>query len=536
VSPPGLHEGPGPDRCWNAASAALLLVLVVLMGSTFRDYGVTADEGVQHRYGRRIARWYTTLGADRSATDTNNNLFLYGGAFELAAQAVERASPLGVYDTRHLVNVAFGLAGILAAWGQARFLGGAAAGFLSAFFLSLTPSYYGHCFANPKDIPFAALYALAAWAILRAADDRQRPVSPRIVVAGVAVGLAAGVRVNGLALVGFAGLLWGASGWTEGRGVLPSRREALRIGLTLAVLLAIAWVVMLACWPWAQLDPLGNPLRALGAFSDFQGNPVLFEGAGVPSSDLPRRYVPELFALTLPEFYLPALGLGALGAARFIRVRPCTETRRGPLLGALWTLSLAAFPLASTILGRTPLYNGVRHLLFVVPMLAILAGVSVAGALRSRMPALVRVPVMGAVVGWAILAGVDMVRLHPYQYVYFNRLFGGGLVSAVGRYETDYWFTSYKEGIEWVCRHYSRSVLHEPIRVGGNMLVPFSHYLEAGSCAPSFFTAVPPEEDPHVLLVATTDGRHRGVQGRLLHVVERLGAPLLLVYELKPPR
>lgn len=535
MSPPGLPEGPGRDRRWNPASAALLLGLVVLFGGTFLDYGVTADEGVQHRYGRRIARWYTTLGDDRSSTETNNNLFLYGGAFELVAQVVERTSPLGIYDTRHLVNAAFGLAGIVAAWGLARLLGGAAAGFFSALFLSLTPVYYGHCFANPKDIPFAALYALAAWSILLAADDRQRLLSPRIVVAGVAVGLTAGVRVNGMVLVGFAALLWGASAWSEGRGRLPSRREVLRVGLTLAVLLAIAWVVMLACWPWAQVDPLRNPLRGLRAFSDFQGNPVLFEGNGVPSSDLPRRYVPKLLALTLPEFYLPALGLGVLSLTRLIRVRPAAETRRPPLLGVLWVFSLAALPLAWAILGRTPLYNGVRHLLFVVPMLAVLAGVSVAGARRGRLPALLRAPAMAAVVGCAILAAVDMVRLHPYQYLYFNRLFAGGLASAVGRYETDYWFMSYKEGVEWVCRHYSRSALHEPVRVGGNMLVPFSYYLEAGNCAPSFFTAVSPEMDPHVLLAATTDGAHRGVEGRLLHVVERLGAPLLLVYELRPP-
>jgi hypothetical protein len=531
LSTPGLAEGPTRDRLWNAASAVLLLGLVVLFGATFLDYGVTADEGVQHRYGRRIVRWYATLGEDASATEANN-LFLYGGAFELAAQAAESVSPLGVYDTRHLVNAAVGLAGIVAAWGLARLVGGAAAGFFAALFLTLTPAYYGHSFANPKDIPFAALYALAAWSILRARDDAQRPLSPRIAVAGVAVGLAAGVRVNGMVLVAFAALLWGTRAWSEGRGLLPARREALRAGLSLVVLLAVAWVVMLACWPWAQLDPLRNPFRALRTFSDFQGSPVLFEGQGVASTDLPRRYVPKLFALTLPEFYLPAFLLGGLGAARLVGISLAAGTRRRAV-GVLWVLSLAALPLGWTILNRTPLYNGVRHLLFVVPMLAVLAGVSVAGALWRRPPAAVLAPALAALVGGAALAAVDMVRLHPYQYVYFNRLFAGGLASAVGRYETDYWSTSYKEGVDWVCRHYSRSVVREPVRVGGNMYVPFAQYLETGSCRPSFFRAVAPESDPHVLLAGGGDA---GDAGRLLHVVERLGAPLLRVYEVKPPR
>jgi len=534
VSPPGLPEGSGQDRRWDVASAVLLLGLVVLVGNTFLDYGITVDEGVQHRYGRRIVRWYATPGGDRSATEANN-LFLYGGGFELAAQAVEGFSPLGIYDTRHLVNAAFGLAGIVAAWGLARRLCGAAAGFLSALFLSLTPMYYGHCFANPKDIPFAAFYALAAWSILRAADDGQRLLTPRIVLAGVAVGLTAGVRVNGIVLVGFAALLWGASARAKGPGVFPSRREAFRVSLTLAVLLAIAWVVMLACWPWAQVDPLRHPLRALRAFSGFHGSPVLFEGEGITSGDLPRRYVPKLFALTLPEFYLPAFGLGALGVAILLRARSAAGAWGRRLLEILWVFSLAALPLAWTILSRMPLYDCVRHLLFVVPILAVLAGVSVGAALRCRLPALVRIPAMGVLVGCLTLVAADMVRLHPYQYVYFNRLVAGGLASAVGRYETDYWFTSYKEGVEWVCRHYSRSEIREPIRVGGNMSVPFKYYFGTGSCSTAFYRAVSPEENPHVLLTAATDGDHRGVEGRLLHVVERLGAPLLLVSELRPP-
>jgi hypothetical protein len=520
------------DR-WDAATAGLLLALAVLMSATVLDYGVTADEGVQQRYGRRVVRWYLTLGGDRSATE-KNNLFLYGGAFELAAQAVQRVSPLGVYDSRHIANAGFGLGGIVAAWGLGRLLGGPAAGFASALFLALTPVYYGHCFANPKDVPFAAFYAAAAWAILRAAGDRLRPFSGRVALAGVAVGLTAGVRVNGIVLVAFAGLLWGASGWAEGRGFLPSRRETFRMGLSLAVLLVVAWAVMLACWPWAQVEPLRHPLLALRTFSDFQGNPVLFEGEGVASTALPRHYVPKLFALTLPEFYAVAGALGIFGL--FAGGLSHGARRRRAALRAGWVAALAALPVGWAILDRTPLYNGVRHLLFVVPILAVLAGAAVTAAVRSRLPAAVLVPGMTALVGCLAAVGVDMVRLHPYQYAYFNRLIGGGLASAVGRYETDYWSTSYKEGVEWVCAHYSTSELREPLRIGGNMYVPFSSYLGRGRCIAPCFTAVPPEQDPHVLLVAPAERDEVSPVARLLHTVERVGAPLLYVYELKPPR
>jgi hypothetical protein len=39
---------------------------------------------------------------------------------------------------------------------------------------------------------------------------------------------------------------------------------------------------------------------------------------------------------------------------------------------------------------------------------------------------------------------IEMVRLHPYQYTYFNHV-AGGVSGARGRYMLDYWGLSFKE-------------------------------------------------------------------------------------------
>jgi hypothetical protein len=39
---------------------------------------------------------------------------------------------------------------------------------------------------------------------------------------------------------------------------------------------------------------------------------------------------------------------------------------------------------------------------------------------------------------------VEMVRLHPYQYVYFNQ-FAGGIRGTDGRYMLDYWGLAFKQ-------------------------------------------------------------------------------------------
>ena len=66
------------------SSLGLLVALLGVMLVTVLDYGMTADEPVQNRYGRRLVRWYATLGADRAAVEQHDT-FYYGGLFELAA-------------------------------------------------------------------------------------------------------------------------------------------------------------------------------------------------------------------------------------------------------------------------------------------------------------------------------------------------------------------------------------------------------------------------------------------------------------------
>jgi hypothetical protein len=49
-----------------------------------------------------------------------------------------------------------------------------------------------------------------------------------------------------------------------------------------------------------------------------------------------------------------------------------------------------------------------------------------------------------------ILPGlISSVRLHPYEYVYYNNLIGG-LDGAAHRFEMDYWGTSFKEAMEYI--------------------------------------------------------------------------------------
>jgi hypothetical protein len=103
----------------------------------------------------------------------------------------------------------------------------------------------------------------------------------------------------------------------------------------------------------------------------------------------------------------------------------------------------ALFPLVYVSAARAPLYDGIRHVLFVIPPLVVLATMG----LRSAAQRLPGVPfVTGAGAAWALYA---VVTLHPYQAIYFNVLVGG-LSGAQSHYTLDYWGHTSKESARWL--------------------------------------------------------------------------------------
>ena len=170
------------EASWHELVGVFLLCTVfILVISTFMDYGISWDEHAQNTYGEHILSFYESGFADRTAVTPDEetddgNLPYYGGSFDLATALMNRFSPLGTYETRHLLNGLVGLFGLFVTWRLARRVGSDRVGLLALALLATTPAYYGHMFINPKDIPFAAalmslllLYcvALEEWARLK---------------------------------------------------------------------------------------------------------------------------------------------------------------------------------------------------------------------------------------------------------------------------------------------------------------------------------------------------------------------------------
>ncbi len=519
----------GPLARLNRYDVAALLLfgtLIALVAFTFKDYAISNDEEVQQRYGEMIIAYYTSGFVDQALFHFRN-LYLYGGLFDVIAVGLEKLLPLDMYEVRHLLTALCGVGGLAAVWATARAIAGPRAGLLAAAALAVCGTWYGAMFNHTKDIPFAAAVMAALWLLVLIGRELPRPRWHLVVLFGVLCGCALGIRVLGVFLISYAGVAVVLHAPLS-RGV-PLRNTlafVVRSALPFAVSFVIAYLIMIAAWPWAALAPL-NPLRGLTDFVDFN-YPIqtVLAGHVYQMGDVPRWYVPTYMAIKLTLWLLIGAGLGLIFVVLPQRAAQRTDLWRKQAM----LVAFAAFvPLLSEVIVDGPAFTGMRHFLFTVPPIAVLAGLGLDGLL-ARLENVNRLAVAAAATVIALGLGWNadtLYRLHPDEYLFFNPLVGG-LAGASRNYDTDYWVNTMPEAVS--------DLEHYLDKTEGKMRPGF-HYLVAVCSERVQF-----EKEADLRLEWTRDvdradffiaptnmNCDRARKGRIIATVERLGVVIGVV-------
>jgi hypothetical protein len=245
--------------------------------------------------------------------------------------------------------------------------------------------------------------------------------NPNILLAATALGLTTSIRILGP----LAGLLVVIYAWQKvGKKSLPM----------LLVYAGIALAVMLLTWPYLWPDPIGRLIESWHVMSQYPWpGSVLFNGQYYRSFNLPRSYLPLLLAIQITEPVWPLflLSLALLWKNRYL---------------LLATLLWFVLPLAALIISRSPLYDNFRQVIFILPPVFFVCGLGLDWLFQR-----LRLPIVRGLIATAlVLPGlVACVQLHPYEYIYYNS-FVGGLPGAQGRFELEYWATSYRAAMNYV--------------------------------------------------------------------------------------
>lgn len=429
------------DRC--ALIIALVASAVALC--TFDDYGLGWDDFTHSQYGELLYRYYASGLTDHKVFSFVN-LYYYGGGFDLAAHIIAKYLPIDLFDVRRLLGALVGLVGLLVVWRTARRVGGPVAGLVAVCLLLICPLYYGHMFMNAKDAPFAVAVATLVYALVRVLDEYPRPSWQTVLLFGISLGLTVGTRVLGVIAVAYAGFAVALLVALEWR-TFGFRSMAARLGQCIAILaiaLPLSYFVLGIVWPWAVLEPL-NPLRALTYYSHFWEVPwsELYEGRPVLVPNMPRTYVPTLFAVQMPEIFLALSLSGAAGALVGAFFGKGSATYRAQLI---LIVAAAIFPIIVTVVERPVMYNGIRHFVFITPAFAVLGGLAGKWAWTwlSNQHRAVRAAAAAVFVGGIALPTFELAQLHPYQYTYYNHIVGG-VKGADDKFMLDYWGLAFKQ-------------------------------------------------------------------------------------------
>jgi Dolichyl-phosphate-mannose-protein mannosyltransferase len=437
---------------YDLAAVLVFAALIALVALTFGDYAISNDEEVQQRYGELIIRYYATGFAD-DALFHFRNLYLYGGLFDVIAVGLEKIVPLDAYDVRHLLSGLSGVAGLAAVWATARTIAGSRAGLIAMSALAVCGTWYGAMFNHTKDIPFAAAMMGAVYVLILLGRQLPRPRWYLVVAFGVLCGCALGIRVLGVFLAAYAALAVALYAplskdlFTKSANWRRAIAFAARSAVPLLVAFVIAYAIMIAVWPWAALEPL-NPLRALVAFTEFN-YPIqtVLAGHVYHMAEVPRWYVPVYVVIKLTLLLLFGAGL-ALAFAALPRRRGAQQTNNAWRRETALIAFAALFPLLCQVIVSGPADTGLRHFLFTVPPIAVLAGAGLDGLL-DRLEA--RTPLAAAFAAVLVLLGLGwnaatLYRLHPDEYLFYNDLVGG-LAGASRQYATDYWVNIMPEAV-----------------------------------------------------------------------------------------
>lgn len=409
-----------------------------------KDFGISGDEFVDQRHAGYVLNYY--LHGDKTAVHQPQTfLHFYGISMQVIAEGICQLFRVDDYfAVRHGMNAIIGAGGIWYAGLLGLRWGGGLCGLLSMLLLFFTPRYFGNSMNNMKDIPFATGYIMSIFYFIRLFDFYPYFRLRYIIGAIIGIAIAFGSRSGGLMLYPYlfmyAGLFYILQvGIKEFYKFYKYRQHVGNIFSILILVFMLSYILSIALWPYALEHPISGIAASLKQFTNFTvALRLIFDGKEIMSNMVPISYAPTFLSIGLPIVLI----LGFLGYIVWILVK------RKEFSLISWMLLFAAiFPVFWVMYKNSNLYGGIRHFMFVITIMAVIAArfwTLLVDSFR-RIPKVCLIVLIGVLL---ILPLSHMVRNHPHEYIYFNE-FVGGIKGAYGYYDTDYYYNSLKNSTEW---------------------------------------------------------------------------------------
>lgn len=553
-----------------------IMLLVILIFLTYKDYGIPWDEKVYFNTGKyytvnlfkflKIPTNLSTSGFE----PTPHHLKGHGVFMDMLTVFYSLPFRNFNFETLHLVRALLAVPIFILLYWIVNKLFNRWYALLSLLFLLLFPRFYPEIYYNAVDIPTTLLFTIClTYFIFYASSEveKQKQNSSRqartiSIFKSIIFGFILGITINQrlillyLPIVNFIFLFF-----QQKRNIKQLAIQQLTIFLSTIFFLHLTH-------PYLLTHPLFGLVDILKSAKQYPWNAaVLFDGqfyqAGV--NPLPWYYLPKSMLITTP---LTALILFLVGNLRIIisQIKYTLAHHRKPHstsqveFGPYW-LAVFYTPLLLNIILKPTLYDSWRQFLFLTVPLIIIAmyGLSwtIEGRkskieLESRRLMIEKIHPLSSIlknpssifyylsskiklfrfVIWIIIfinlivTAITMIRLHPYEYLYYNSLVGG-LKGAYGKHETDYWGLGYKEAVLWFNKNINDPKKQYKIFVEGDPLSSSYFFKPNMTLTTDLLTT-------NYLFTFTRWNFHLRHPGKTIHTVEKEGIPLIFIKKINP--
>lgn len=490
------------------------IIYSVVILRIYTDFGVAIDEPIEYRFGEMLyARNFgkdSILLRDFAIEQSNSReIWAYNHFHAMLLFMINDSSSLIIY---HLLNFGFGLFGLYVVYEivlhttKKPFVG-----LLGSLILLFTPRFFGDLASNLKD-PVFAIYSLAV-VLSMLWTQKMSNLFLRAIVIGIPLGFAAASRTVGYSLILGYGLYLLIQQFQLFKA---SIRKLPSLFIECFTLLIITVLVHAIQMPFVARDPMRHLIRLMEVARAYPWDgPMLYLGSTVTALNKPWHYLPVWIGITTPLFIL----IFWLLSHRFV-----LKNKTILLMNILVWVNIVLYYVIHPII-----YDGTRHYLFIVVFMAVVALITwyemwSSGDKYKKI-------ILTILLSLNLISIADQYRLlHPYEYVYFNELVGY-LPGAFGKFETDYWGTSYFEG----SRCLKGLVKESPVLVGicGNKEAAI--YFENTSIKTIWlpFCQIDPKNKPDFLFVMGRNEYWNMYKGSADCTVSRMGIPLMKVLNLR---
>ena len=317
--------------------------------------------------------------------------------------------------------------------------------YLSVIILYSSPRIFADSFYNDKDLVFLSFIIFSILFIIK---FMKRTSYMNAVSLAFVLSLTINIRVIGIYLMLLVILFILIK-------ILMENRFLIKKFSSLILFMISSVVFLYIFWPFLWESPLDNLVYALKSFSKYGwGLNVFYLGDFYQDKHLPWHYPYVYFFATTSIFLSIITFFGMIIIIlRFVkRLLKIDDTKSNNDIwksdkerNLLLIFSSAVVPLFLIYLFNSIIYNGWRHLYFIFPSLVILGIYFVEFFTLQYKKSNVGKLIPALLILIVINNMFNLVKLHPHQYVYFNKIYEN---KANDLFEIDYWGVANKQALE----------------------------------------------------------------------------------------